>query len=310
VGKLTIGIGPEIDTPSWRWVGFDTARELSKFYSVEIFREAIPECDLAIVIKTPVELRIRTPVVYLPLDYYSSVAELHANDQFLRSCSAIGCHSECLMPFFRRYCDDVFFVQHHGRFSLAQVSDYKEGGYILWIGGLQYVPYLLKWLILNPIEDEIRILTDVANELALESAKALANILDLEFNFSRSNICGHAAFRWTERAQYNMMREAKAALDVKGTSFAVGYNWPQYMKPPTKAQQFISSGIPFAVNPECYSYDYFQRRGFQIASPAERSRWLSFDYWKDTARYAVELRSEISLERVCQTYREVIQRKL
>jgi hypothetical protein len=34
---IRLAIGPEKDTPSWNWVGFDTQRELSNYYNVLTF---------------------------------------------------------------------------------------------------------------------------------------------------------------------------------------------------------------------------------------------------------------------------------
>ena len=62
---------------------------------------------------------------------------------------------------------------------------------------------------------------------------------------------GYAIETWSERRQEEMMRECKAALDAKATN-----RFNQYYKPPTKAQQFVASGIPFAVNFESYSAEY------------------------------------------------------
>ena len=98
------------------------------------------------------------------------------------------------------------------------------------------------------------------------------------------------------------MRECKAALDAKATS-----RFNQYYKPPTKAQQFVASGIPFAVNPESYSAEYFRTRGFDVASPADADRWFSRRYWEETQDWSGRLRAEASLEAVGERYRQLIE---
>ena len=108
-------------------------------------------------------------------------------------------------------------------------------------------------------------------------------------------------YPWTERHQLEMMRECKAALDVKATD-----QFNQRHKPPVKAQKYVASGIPFAVNAESYSAEYFRDRGFTLASPDETDRWLSREYWQLTRAFGERLREWTSLEAVGQRYRDLI----
>jgi hypothetical protein len=169
---------------------------------------------------------------------------------------------------------------------------------------VQYVPYLLRWLAEHPIEREVRILTDLDSERGWARAHGTAAQLGLSIELSRAPtaIAGHPACQWSERRQLEMMRACKAALDVKHT---VLFN--QHHKPPTKAQQFVASGIPCAVNPEAYSAEYFRSRGFDPASPDDPARWLSRDYWEETRRAGARLRRETSIEAVAARYRELIE---
>jgi hypothetical protein len=103
-----------------------------------------------------------------------------------------------------------------------------------------------------------------------------------------------------------MMREAKAAIGVSAGAWVGRFDWHAYMKSPVLAQQFISSGIPFAMNDDTYTFDYFKRRGFVIASPNELSNWLSIAYWEKTVRHAVELRSTLSLSAIGERVRDMV----
>jgi len=98
------------------------------------------------------------------------------------------------------------------------------------------------------------------------------------------------------------MRACKAAIDVKMTA-----TFNQRYKPPTKAQQYVASGIPFAVNPDSYSAEYFRLRGFDVASPLDGARWLSEAYWEATRVVGEQLRFTTSLQAVGARYRELIE---
>jgi hypothetical protein len=213
-------------------------------------------------------------------------------------------HSERLLPLLRPYCRETHFVEHYARFALDELAPYRSEGFVLWIGQLAYVPYLLRWLDEHPLEREVRILTDLDNERGWVRARANAARLggSIELQHGPATLAGHRCFQWSERRQQDMMRACKAALDVKDTAL-----FSQQHKPPTKAQQFVASGIPCAVNPEAYSAEYFRRRGFDLASPADAERWLSHEYWEATRAAAERLRAETSLAAVAARYRQLIE---
>jgi hypothetical protein len=106
--------------------------------------------------------------------------------------------------------------------------------------------------------------------------------------------------RWSPRSQYEIMCGAKAAFDIKE------FNFHQMHKPPVKAQQFIASGIPFAVNPESYSAEYFAAKGLQVPSPKEIDYWLSKSYWEQTQAAKADLCHRISLKTVGLHYKQII----
>ena len=308
----TIAFGPVRNTPSWNWVGLDTARELSKYYNVVLY-DALsppPDCDVLFIIKRrPADQFVieaqkkQVQLVYCPVDAHTHHAQLVGDTDLFRACAMVLVHSERLLPLVRPYCDRAHFVEHHARF-VTPMTDYRDNGFILWTGACKYVPYLLRWLEHHPIDHEVRILTDIDNDRARQKASMLAAEIRLPFEIARdtTSIMGHRIYRWTERRQDEMMRACKAALDVKMTE-----HFEQYYKPPTKAQQYIASGIPFAVNPDSYSAEYFRVRGFEVASLVDTTRWLSREYWEATRIEAERLRVATSIEVVGSRYRELIE---
>jgi len=312
--RRTVAFGPVRDRPSWHWVGFDTARELSKHYNVVIYpsvSQTPPRCDVLFVIKShPSErfvaeaLRQQAKLIYCPIDAYRDPDHLTRHRDFLRTCAMVVVHCERLLPLMRPHCDNTHFVEHHTRYALDEMASYKDSGFVLWIGACEYLPYLVRWLERHPIEHEIKILTNIDSDKGREAAHALAAAIGLPFEISRqtTSIAGHRVHQWSERRQAEMMRSCKAAFDVKMTD-----HFNQYHKPPTKVQQYIASGVPIAVNPDSYSAEYFRVRGFELASPLDSERWLSRAYWEATRLCGEGLRTATSLEAVGARYRALIE---
>ena len=120
---------------------------------------------------------------------------------------------------------------------------------------------------------------------------------------TQTHLNGCRIFPWFEVPQRQLMQQAKAAIDIKGGAWlGTGNNapdyWQQQVKPPTKGQQFVCSGIPLAINKDNYCCDYFKARGLELAGPEEPDRWLSRDYWEQTRRLAEALRPQLTLERI------------
>jgi len=311
--RRTIAFGRMRDKPSWNWVGFDVARELSRYYDVVIYDSwsEVPDADVVFVVKKrPPEAFVtaarerQTRLVYCPIDVYRDAAHLAADATFLRSCAMVVVHCELLAPLIEPFCRDVRFVEHHTRHALQDMADYKATGFVLWIGGCQYLPSLVHWLHRHPIDHEVRILTDIDNDGARARASELAAEIGVELDLRRAaaTIAGCRVSRWSERRQEEMMRACKAAIDIKMTE-----SFNQRYKPPTKAQQYVASGIPFAVNPDSYSAEYFRLRGFDVASPLDGARWLSEAYWEATRVVGEQLRFTTSLQAVGARYRELIE---
>lgn len=310
----TVAFGPEKDVPSWGWVGFDTARELSKYFKIELFNsfESIPKADVVVIIKqncsadTVANLRAKkVKVVYCPIDFYQEVKNIRLDAQFLKQCNMILLHSERLLPIFKNYNNNIHFVEHNNKYALLEMANYKEKGFVLWIGGCQYVPYLLNWLKKHPIKNEIKILADIDNERARLAASVFASNIGMKLTIPKHprSIEGIESHPWSERLQYEMMMDCKAAIDIKMTD-----QFNQNYKPPTKAQKYVASGIPFAINKESYSAEYFKNRGFELAAPNNVNWWFSPEYWQETKKYGEKLRVYTSLENVGLRYKELIEK--
>lgn len=304
-----VAFGPERDFPTWNWVGYDTARELSKAYRVIVYSEGqrwAPRCDVLFIIKNrpPASFVAQardhgTRIVYCPIDFYLSRKNIDGDSAFLKSCDMVLVHCERQIPLVRPYCPATHFVEHHSKYTLPQMADFKEDGYVLWIGGCQYLSFILNWLKLHPIRNEVKILTDLDKAWNRWGARRYST---LTFRPDDRVIAGCEIHKWSERKQLEMMRECKAAIDLKQLNI-----FNQYYKPPTKAQKYVTSGIPFAINPGSYSEEYFRARGFQVASPVEPERWLSRSYWEQTRKFGLELRASTSLEAVGKRYRDFIE---
>lgn len=313
--KKSIAIGPQISSmPSWNWVGADTAEELKKYYEVKIFGSSfvIPKTDYLMIIKHPLRKvsiqnikKFKTKVFYCPIDFYHNPQELHQDRNFLSGCDGICLHCERWIPYFKKYNNNVHFVEHHGKFTLPNIQDFKEKGFVLWIGSFQYIPFLLNYAKFNALPYEIVICSDLKNERAKSNASKLCRELKISMDISSdySSVNGIKSFIWSPETQQKLMMECKAAMDIKSvTHFSQGH------KPPTKAQKYISSGIPFAVNKESYSYEYFSTRGLEIPEPNEIEKFFSQDYWHKIQEFAKSLRKKININTVGLEYRKIYEK--
>ena len=310
--KKTLAVGPEISNmPSWNWVGKDTAKELSKYYNVITFRslEKIPNCDFLMLVKHPLKkINIQTikskgtKVLYCPIDFYHNENQLKEDLNFLSKCDAIALHCERWIPFFEKINNNVYFVEHHSKFSLQEINSYKKDGFVLWIGSFQYVPFLLDYIKKNTINYELRICSDLKNERAKNGAEKLCRELRLSMQISEDHntINGIKSHVWSEEVQKELMEQAKAAIDVKSVT-----HFSQCHKPPTKAQKYVSSGIPFAINKESYSYEYFMKRGLILAEPFETDKLFSHEYWLETSEFSKKLKPQISIINVGLKYKDI-----
>jgi hypothetical protein len=309
----TVAFGPEKDVPSWNWVGFDTSRELAKYYDVLFYSsiESPPDADVILVIKQrPSDKFIsraknkNQKIIYLPIDFYNDERQLKKDGEFFKKCDLILCHSERMIPLIKVYNPKVNFIEHNNKYMLPEMAEYKDKGFILWVGGCQYIAYLAHWLRRNRLPYEVKILSDCSqNDRARKAVSIYAHEIKFDFSIKpdATSILGCEIYPWSEKLQYEMMTECKAAIDIKMTE-----RFNQYHKPPTKAQKYVASGIPFAINSDSYSAEYFKKRGFDVCVPTDSRRWFSKAYWEETQAFGERLRKLTNIETVGLSYKQYI----
>jgi hypothetical protein len=304
-----LAIGPRTNAPSWEWVGLAMASELGRDFDVMLFDDfaEVPNAEAILIVK------LRPPAGFLakaqasgarlyfaPIDVYQDPQEIAADAELLGQCEAVLSHSEALLPMLAPFCRKVAPVEHHARFALDRLAEYRSDGFLLWVGAFQHAPYLLHWLARHPSPIPVRLLSDLDNRAARVAGHLLAHELGFSLHIGDGQINGHAVERWSEAAQAALMASCKAAIDIKGKTFN------QITKPPTKAQQFVASGIPFACNANHPAMGYFRARGFELAADDDLDRLLSKAYWAETRRFAGRLQQWTSLAAVGQAYRRIL----
>jgi hypothetical protein len=303
-----LAIGPRRSFPSWAWVGQDTANELAKDHDVSLFDDfdTVPSADIVFVVKQRPPVAFVTTarqqgarVVYAPIDIYDQESEIYADADMLQRCDLVFLHGEDLLPHISCHTSRIELVEHHLRYALQPMATRKQEGFVLWIGATLNLPHVVRWLEENPLPYEVRLLTSLGREQRV-LAHLTAYKQGLRLRFEEGRINGFAAAEWSEARQEQWMRACRAAIDVKGATFS------QSTKPPTKAQQFIASGIPFACNADSPVARYFARRGFDVARPQDTTRLFSESYWIETRQLARKLRVELSLPTVAETYRRAL----
>jgi hypothetical protein len=304
-----LAIGPRSPNPSWDWIGLALAEDMRRTYDVVLFDHLadILPADIVLVIKQrpshQMVCKIRATnarFYFAPIDVYREEAEIYADVEMLRHCDAVFVHSETLYPVLAPFCQRIHLVEHHARYALSRLVPFRDEGFLLWIGGFQHIPYVLDWLRHNPPSIEVRLLTDIKNKSARLAAHIIARQISLPLSIANGAVNGWPAELWSEATQTTLMAACKAAIDIKGP----GFN--QATKPPTKAQQFVASGIPFACNAGHSAVPYFHNHGFDVAMADQFSRLLSKKYWAATQAFSPLLASLTSRRVVHQAYESLL----
>jgi glycosyltransferase involved in cell wall biosynthesis len=282
--RPVIAFGPELPgIGSWEWVGAEMVEELSVRFETKTFKDEIPSCDVLVIVKYNLSHKVvervarHSLVVFCPIDYYGSPAEIDRDGPLLRCCARVVTHAESLRKYFQSYAP-VEYLDHHVKFTAPLREAYQKTGPILWTGMRNNLPPLVQWINGNPLPEELWLLTN------LEAGRTDAR--GEEFGFSTGTTV--RIENWSPEKHYEWTGLARAAIDVKGTDFR------QRHKPPAKAFDFIASGVPTATNDPSSSARHLRRIGFEPARPEERDRWLSRDYWEQTVRLGRRLRDRLS----------------
>ena len=282
--RQRIAIGPRLPGHgSWEWVGEGLAQSLANDFAVEVFSQAVPECEAVILIKhsLPSELLQGKACFYCPIDRYGSAAEIDADAAFLSSCSHLYLHCRSLEKYFLPYAP-TSYVEHPLNFITDACSQYQESGPVLWVGVRSNLAPVVDWLNTHSMPQEVWILTN------FERPSIPISPADIGLN-SRNKI---RLENWSREKHLEWTAQAKAAFDVKGNDFRARH------KPTAKACDFIASGVPLAMNRGSRATFELQRNGFALADCEDIDHWLSRDYWEQTVQFAAVLRETHSREQV------------
>lgn len=290
---MKVAIGPARDYPSWHWCGGDLVSSLRLRHDVRVFgcyaELSKDSFDAMMIIKEPPSRcsAVARRMVYLPVDYFESESQIRDHAPFLGSCSVVATHCSRLDRYLLPYCRRLSHVEHHGKYILPAMSEFKADGCVLWTGQGNWARQAIQWHGKRQRGFDLVILAG-----------------EHGWDWDPAPGPGVTLARWSAKEHLRLLGEAKAGLDIKGDSFV------QSTKPPTKIQGFVASGVPAAVNRESYSWEWFHARGFDLADPDDEARWFSRRYWEETREFGLHLRDEISMDRVAASYRDLLRDSL
>lgn len=287
VNRIHVAIGPIVPRASWRWLGPHMAESLADTCTVRFFgARELPSCDVAIFVKErpagPLSRARERGVrlLYMPVDFYTSRTQLDADAPFLGECAGLLVHSRVLARSLAPHNAAIWRVDHPNLHGLATRPPYRGDRTLLWIGDFLNLPFLLRWKERAGWPGELKILTNARRTTVRGMAMtlALARRLGVELDVGRDRINGIPMVDWDLATQRSMMAATSAAVDVKGGE----EDFSQFTKPPTKAHQFVVSGIPYATNRESSSVLELREEGFEVADVdagasfvVRRSVWLA-----------------------------------
>lgn len=294
--QLRIVAGPALEGwGSWQWLGGDLLGALDGSFSVTTFPPwHIPLGDMLVVIKhlPPDDVWTRLPaslpIVYMPIDYFADDEQIALAGKWLRRCTRIVIHCERLRSFFSPYAP-VSYIDHPLKFVVPP-RDYTNVGPIFWVGVRGNMPPLVNWVNCYPIPGELWVLTNPENPQA--------HLDPVDCGFAAT-----AAIRMeacSREKHLSWASEARAAIDIKGADFR------QRHKPAAKALDFVASGLPLAMNPDASAVEYLAPWGLRVCSPLDGERWLSRDYWAETAACGAKLREQLGRPIVATRFAELL----
>ena len=297
--RLRFAFGPEASAfGSWEWIGADLSRELDRQgYETTTFRNTVPDCDVAVFVKFKPSAEDLTALrktnrflVYCPVDLYDSAVSIDADAESLQQFDLIVVHCHRLRKYFTTYAA-VEYLDHHLKFIAPPSTLPQITGPLLWIGNRSNLPPVINWVNHHQLPGELWILTDFPGNSAVQSPDALGlhegNSIRIE--------------RWTPARHIEWKTHSRAALDVKGDDFRARH------KPPTKALEFLASGLPLAMNSDSSSTEHLiSQYGFSISGLDDRDRWLSTDYWKEIQQLVPRLNAELSLPMIAQRFLQML----
>ncbi len=292
-GPYRLALGPELpEFGSWNWLGADLARGLANDFSVEIFKDDLPESDVVVFIKflPPVadllEIGRRSAIVYCPVDFYGLASDIDADAARLMLCSRIVVHSHRLFRYFCSYAPTTY-IDHHAKYVIPTRAEPQASGSFLWVGVRSNLGPLVSWMNEHELPGELSVLTNVEDTADLHDPTRLGFRTGMHVKVTR----------WSPDAHRDSLRQCRAALDIKGDDFRARH------KPPAKALDFLASGIPLAMNADSSSTEHLRELGFDIAEPTNLKHWLSREYADDTVQFGRAVSDLLSLPRISARWR-------
>jgi hypothetical protein len=296
--------GPVRPLPSWYWVGQDVAEQLRCAHDVRYFSRVDDIANDAIVfwVKAPPDRQScarlvdkRARIIYLPVDQYASEADIAAHAAFHAICRLVVVHLHTMRAFFSGV--PVMTVDHYNKYGIDCASRSPTSG-PLWVGGYQYLPYIVLHMAREGIDIPIDVLTDYRTPSAVAAACRLGQQLQLEMDFAMPlRLPGMAIHEWTEARQADMLRACSAAFDYKHVD-----DFNQRFKPPTKLQKYTASGIPAAINRDSPLHAHMLADGVDLCSFADTATWSSAAYARMISTYAAQVAPRLRIEAIAARY--------
>lgn len=292
--SISVAFGPRNPSfGSWQWIGEDIGRALCNEFDVHFFDVLPPSCDVAVFIKFKPDAetlrRLSCRVVYCPVDIYGSSAEIEFDASALGACDLAITHAASLEKYLSTYIETCC-IDHHVKYASSQNEKFRGGGPLLWIGNRGNLPPVIKWVNSRRFDEELWFLTNFSENERTAGASELGF---LPHNHIRVE-------RWTTERHLAWQEQCRAAFDIKGEDFRSRH------KPPTKAIDFLASGISFAINQESSPARYCRSLGFDAASPDDSDRWFSEQYWIECKRFGELLSSRLNLQAIASQWSRVI----
>jgi hypothetical protein len=79
----------------------------------------------------------------------------------LEQFDALCVHNSRLGNLLREYNHNIYFIDHYLKYEISPTPTFKDSGYILWVGHLEYLPALVIKLKNNSITSELLVLADL-----------------------------------------------------------------------------------------------------------------------------------------------------
>ena len=319
--KGIIAIGPLVGLPSSDWVGVDIANYLS-YTGVQVEKfssfDKRVEADIIILVKLmpsmqwlidKVERGIK--ILYAPVDIFHSNYIYWRYRYRLKLFSGFLIHNDKVGELISKTSNSpLFFIEHYLKYALDSDNSSEKNNELLWVGHLEYIPSLLKFLKEDKPNVKIRALSD------LEKLPHYENYLRVSLaafgsKYILENKSEEGAYisdvyieQWSEKKQAELMRTCIAAFDTKMNSFA------HNLKPPTKAQKFIYNKIPFACSDYSFSFKYFQDRGLRVAKLNEIDYLVSPEYRQKISKFCDLQKWRVSIDSVASTYLDACEKSV